>query len=207
MIIRCSILGLYPDETELELRFNDQKRYSCDDWQPTVVTTDERSKTPYIVRSSDGITCELHIPASTDSFNGEYYCRGEILTDESKCLFVQSQRIPVETFGSDEINTAPVNSTSSGDMSIRGDVIIVTITAIVTALATTVVVLATVMISFYTYKHCLRKNHQETTSEDPQQPDQVPQRDLHTSRERQAGERTPLVSGDHTARSSKRGPG
>ena len=93
VILQCSISGLHRNETDIEIRFNDETQYLCEHW-PNNRQQSNGDKPYAIFTNINESTCELHIPKATSSHTGKYYCRAKIHTDKQKdCLYLKSQTI------------------------------------------------------------------------------------------------------------------
>ena len=87
VILQCSILGLHPNETDIEIRFNDKRLYSCEHRK------NQSDDTPYTKYINNRSTCELHFQRKP-SYNGEYYCTAKIHTGErNRCFYLESRTI------------------------------------------------------------------------------------------------------------------
>ena len=97
-ILTCTITGLRPDETDIEIRFNDQKRYSCEEDWPNGTRPHPHGNV-YVISTNHGSSCQLHVDLTSAelSNNGEYYCRVKFHTDDEKSsIFIDTPTVSVD---------------------------------------------------------------------------------------------------------------
>ena len=122
IILQCEVLGLYPEEKDIQIMFNDQKELFCHEWPLDMVHTNNG---PYTHPINNGKGCELHIPNPEERYDGEYFCRAKIhIHEQTGCVYLLSDSICITQNKTEADETITILAIT---VSICGTIVIVAI--------------------------------------------------------------------------------
>ena len=135
IILSCSVAGMHNSSNVVEIRFNDDKSYSCRKtrWPSEPEGSIDMPHTHLL----DDNTCQLTIPNATKSDFVDYYCRVELQLFKRNCYFLSKTitlRVETPTLG---VNVIVTNENNITPIAI-GIAVLVVIAVVLVAVAVTV---------------------------------------------------------------------
>ena len=141
IVLNCSVTGIRNTSNVVEMRFNDEKSFSCrkTSWPNEPGGSIDK---PY-VRLLDDTTCQLTIPNATKANFVEYYCRVKLQllpgTSRRNCYLLSETIIPSEEVDNDVILSNENGLTIQVHVAV---IIIVPVVVVVLALLSILLVIA-----------------------------------------------------------------
>ena len=153
-ILSCSVAGMHNSSSVVEIRFNDDKSYSCRKTRWPSEPEGSFDK-PHVLLLNDN-TCQLTIPNATNSGFVDYYCRVKLQLFKRNCyLLSETIALPVETL------TSAMPTSKDTAISITVPVVIAVVVIIVLLMTVLIVV-----------NKAMKPNHLEPLC-DPLNPDGI----------------------------------
>ena len=158
VIFQCTITGLDSNETDVEIKFDHQRKCTCKHNQQEANIQMELEDA-YTTNVTVG---ELHIPSANASHSGDYHCTVKIHTQQrNECMLVKTLAKTV-----DIQDTAPPNDNN-------------TIAIATTVPVSVIIIVLLASIILYGYKKKTKQQHNQPEPPQPPGEEQEPEEHTH----------------------------